>query len=1058
MTALLSGLLWGGVLGSIFWLQTDNLHSIWITAITVATAFTFMFTFVTKGTFAFMVVGAGISAFIGVFTGVFMSAFTGVFVGIFASISLGAGASIGIWIIGIFAGLLFPLVWIQTISILTGSIILIFGSWILFRIHIKDYPKWVVIFFVTTWLIGLQIVTFASFVHYPLAEATNFINILTISVGVGFLAGIEHCYKQSEFLTKLSIFFAILASFLWVITFTVATYQLKEKIIILVYYLTVTPFILSGLPFYPLVAFWHRYQTQLHIFKLSQLDNLLMFQWQSFAYPLPAFEQLFRHIIQLYDIETLLKFMANAQQKCLQQSTMARAMRKLINSPELAIAICAKITTKTNSDTILQLAFINPLGQAIAVLIPKKEDGETHHENSQPDKYTLFLAKPWQKNNFLSTFLKQPNDNKLVINSFEQVSKTSISHRLTYALEQLESCLHYEQAKEFKALLSALHHYANIKNIIEFDELRYHPQNSQTTTDWLNQGWQLFPIFQNTINELTPYRQFNNAKSRRDLLRHLIKKIKNRNTPRLSDIASYWADIGREIYEQWMEILETAIEEDRDYLSINVTIPEQTFLANGQQQTLQLRISNTSNVIAKRLILNILTCSDGIHCTTEHQTFPLILERQATQTLTFTFICHQSGDYELQGEVIAEALDNTLYRIRFNTRLHVGVFGKPYIRPTHALYIIGSSIGSSERFIGRKKLIQTLKEAWQQTDDKPAILLLGQRRIGKTSLLNQLERMSLEECQLLPIKIDAQAWQTEREFLMAVIDRLAKKLKIPCITLPDNDYRATFSYFITHTIHIPLAHQRILLMVDETEDLFSAQKYYGSLVGYLRSMMQGHEYPLLLLFSGAHKLKAIAKQKDSVFFNTTQEFTISYMNSHETSELLTKNAQNYLEFSQLSLEVAYQLTHGQPLLLQMLGNQIIEQFNDCLESNQTRSIYVDYNDIQQAADKVANAKENKAFTEHWDKISLVTQSVLAVFAVESDEENHPFLDIEVLDRAIKAHKLSLQRHELADILDDLTNEEILQRTELTYGFVVPLYRRWIKWRHPPQQVRERYPQ
>ncbi|WP_269719556.1 hypothetical protein [Beggiatoa alba] len=38
----------------------------------------------------------------------------------------------------------------------------------------------------------------------------------------------------------------------------------------------------------------------------------------------------------------------------------------------------------------------------------------------------------------------------------------------------------------------------------------------------------------------------------------------------------------------------------------------------------------------------------------------------------------------------------------------------------------------------------------------------------------------------------------------------------------------------------------------------------------------------------------------------------------------------------------------------------------------------------------------------------------------------------------------------------MTDEEILQRTELTYGFVVPLYRRWIKWRHTPQQVSEYY--
>jgi hypothetical protein len=50
--------------------------------------------------------------------------------------------------------------------------------------------------------------------------------------------------------------------------------------------------------------------------------------------------------------------------------------------------------------------------------------------------------------------------------------------------------------------------------------------------------------------------------------------------------------------------------------------------------------------------------------------------------------------------------------------------------------------------------------------------------------------------------------------------------------------------------------------------------------------------------------------------------------------------------------------------------------------------------------------------------------------------------------------LPIERKPLSDRLQQLTDEEILIRDEIKYRFAVPLYRRWIAWRWPPQVVRE----
>jgi hypothetical protein len=170
---------------------------------------------------------------------------------------------------------------------------------------------------------------------------------------------------------------------------------------------------------------------------------------------------------------------------------------------------------------------------------------------------------------------------------------------------------------------------------------------------------------------------------------------------------------------------------------------------------------------------------------------------------------------------------------------------------------------------------------------------------------------------------------------------------------------------------------------------------------------------------------------------------------------LQKNAQDYLDFSQFALEESYRLTHGQPLLLQMLGASLIQYFNDQIENGESRSNYVDYNDIQQAVDNLVKNRENKAFTDHWDGSNLETQSVLSVFATVSDEVNCPQLDIEMIEKYLRDYGFSLNRSKINEILTNLTAEEILQRGGLSYSFCVPLYRRWIKSRYSPQIIKEK---
>src|SRR6266542_2141529 len=67
-------------------------------------------------------------------------------------------------------------------------------------------------------------------------------------------------------------------------------------------------------------------------------------------------------------------------------------------------------------------------------------------------------------------------------------------------------------------------------------------------------------------------------------------------------------------------------------------------------------------------------------------------------------------------------------------------------------YVVGSPIGQPLGFFGRADIFKTIKNDLTATARHP-IVLYGQRRIGKTSILRQLQRRLASE-QVVPVDFD----------------------------------------------------------------------------------------------------------------------------------------------------------------------------------------------------------------------------------------------------------------------------------------------------------------
>ncbi len=378
---------------------------------------------------------------------------------------------------------------------------------------------------------------------------------------------------------------------------------------------------------------------------------------------------------------------------------------------------------------------------------------------------------------------------------------------------------------------------------------------------------------------------------------------------------------------------------------------------------------------------------------------------------------------------------------------------KPFNIQYYQPYVTGAGLFNDRTFVGRSDLLAWLANLWQQPDGKSAVVLIGQRRIGITSLLNKIKRDGLKITNLIPVYIDTQEIgdKGEHSFLTTVSEKMAQVVGMEAPVLNAAPY-LDFQHFLTKTKAI-LDNRRFLLMIDGSEPIFQ-NKFGSELPPFLRNLMQHADYPTRLLFCGTYFLKQVVWDSSSVLFNTAQFKSVSYLSATESAELLQKPSRDILEFDEYALEQAYLLTHGQPLLLQCLGAYFIEEFNATVRAGKGRNNYIDFKDLENAALVLVQQQDNMVFIDHWKGSDTATHQVLSALAWATDETNHPQLDIDGIQAALTENRLDLPKKQIFDIIRRLVDEEILERAGETYRFAVPLYRRWIAWRWEPMTVRE----
>jgi hypothetical protein len=294
-------------------------------------------------------------------------------------------------------------------------------------------------------------------------------------------------------------------------------------------------------------------------------------------------------------------------------------------------------------------------------------------------------------------------------------------------------------------------------------------------------------------------------------------------------------------------------------------------------------------------------------------------------------------------------------------------------------YTPGTPLHSeSPVFYGRADDFAFIAEALPRTAGSNPLLLTGQRRMGKTSLLQRLAARL--EAHYVTVYLDGQSLAIDPgmdHFFYDIALEVADTLDMDPPDLAVFQRRPSAA-FAREFLPRALAHaggRRLLLLFDEMEELelrVANGKLDPDIFPFLRHLMQ-HEARLALIFAGTHRIEDLQAGYWSTFFNTALHRRIGCLDEAAAQTLITEPLAGQLLYDDLALDKILQVTGGHPYFLQLLCHTLVR------DANRARRRFIVLEHINAALDQLLDLGEAH-LVNLWSELTPPEQMVLGLLA------------------------------------------------------------------------------
>lgn len=480
------------------------------------------------------------------------------------------------------------------------------------------------------------------------------------------------------------------------------------------------------------------------------------------------------------------------------------------------------------------------------------------------------------------------------------------------------------------------------------------------------------------------------------------------------------------------ESLELIVQEDEEFYTLNVKkINIDESLRGGEQRILKI---------------------------------PIRLTDHALQSQTFSMTVY--AQYRIRSGDIKQT-DVYNFSIRLYNEEDFEEIPNPY-----AAYAEGGVVGDPQMFYGRDELIGNIAQAIEtsRTQSK-CIVIFGQKRTGKSSLLHHLKRRLegrkdlmildlgnigaiLDEYSNVPLLYQI-LWSILQKLQYAIEDLVNKSLSPLDISFPSSDefyknptpllyFKQIFEEYKRQTSRYDDWRKlRLVILIDEFSYIYDqiiTGRIPEQFMKNWKALLQENYFSAVL--TGQDVMPKF-KQRFPNEFGTTQDERVTYLKPEDAIRLIDEpirigGEDGDSRYRGRAIQRILELTAGSPFYIQIFCNRLVEYMN------RRRAMLVTEADIEHVKNELIQGVNALSF----DKFdNLINSGDVSEDAISDKDTLKVLKEIAVNSKTGPCHRNSITcetKAQLDIILDDLVKREVLKRErECYYQIRVVLFKEWL---------------
>ena len=364
-------------------------------------------------------------------------------------------------------------------------------------------------------------------------------------------------------------------------------------------------------------------------------------------------------------------------------------------------------------------------------------------------------------------------------------------------------------------------------------------------------------------------------------------------------------------------------------------------------------------------------------------------------------------------------------------------------------YVAGNPVGDSPAFVGRADVLREVLRVLRRSQDN-AIVLYGQRRIGKTSILQHLAAWLPREGTYRPVYLDLHGkatWPLGR-VLQDLAHTIAHTLGHPDPDPGPDPETAFHQEWLPAILDDLPKGSSLVLLFDEFDVLADPQveQAAAAFFPYLRGLLTSDLRRLQFAFAIGRNVDDLANIALSLLKGTPAR-RISLLSREDTADLVRlPEANDTLRWPDDTVKRVWQLTQGHPLLTQQLCSHVWERaYDEEPDEPPTMSPA----DVDAAIPEALEASRN-TMEWLWDGLPPAERVVASALAEVGPD---PITQDE-LEHLLRESGVSILIRELQNAPQLLQDWDLIEPADGGYRFRVELLRRWITEQKPLRRVQE----